>query len=192
MKTNDIQVANKINIPQNLFQLNSWKPFNLYLGILAKNLILWDTIENSEDWINKQIPEYIRFLYENDFEQISKDVKYYSKIDNIDFSLISTSYIFSLASGIMSLGFKFMGSNSKEAAKIIIEFINKMRNVKAIQDIVIKDNLKYFNVNKFFVNRTTLDQCLCICAYALSMVSCIIFSIKIHIMKFFKNLIHIR
>jgi acyl-CoA hydrolase len=131
---------------------------------------MWDSIENSEDWVNKQIPDFIKFLYENDFEQVAKDVNYYSKIDNVEFSLISTSYMFSLAAGIMALGFKYIGSNNKSAAKVIVEFINKMRNVKAVQDIIIKDNLKYFNNNKFFVNKTTLDQCLSISAYALSMV----------------------
>lgn len=175
MKTNNAQVAQKITIPSNLFQLSSWKPFNLYLAILTKNLIMWDSIENSEDWVNKQIPDFIRFLYENDFEQIAKDVNYYSKIDHVEFSLISTSYIYSLAAGIMALGFRYLGSNNKTAEKVIVNFINKMRNVKAVQDIIIKDNLKYFNNNKFFVNRTTLDQCLCISAYALSMVKFEIF-----------------
>lgn len=133
---------------------------------------MFDSIENSEDWVTKQIPDFIRFLYENDFEQITKDVNYYSKIDHVEFSLISTSYIFSLAAGLMALGFRFLGTNNKFAAKLILDFIGKMRNVKAVQDIIIKDNLKYFNNNKFFVNRATLDQCLCISAYALSMVIC--------------------
>ena len=170
LKTNNYNVANKINIPINLYQLNSWKPFNLYLAILSRNLILWDTIEYSENWINKQIPDFIKFLYENNFETISEEVNYYSKINNMEFSIISTSYLYCLAAGIMSVGFKFMGTNNKKAAKIIIEFIKKMKNVKAIHDFIIKDNIKYFDNNKFFVNKTTLDQCLCISAYSLSIV----------------------
>jgi len=138
---------------------------------------MWDNIESSDDWVNKQIPDFIRFLYENDFEQISKDVNYQAKADNLEFSLISTSYLYGLTAGIMALGFKYMGTNNKNAGKIIINFIKKMKNVKAVQDILIKDNLKYFNNNKFFVNKTTLDQCLCICAYALSIVKILFFFI---------------
>lgn len=176
LKTNNQNIANKINIPKNLFELNSWKPFNLYLAILSKNMIMWDSIENSDIWINTQIPLFIKFLYENDFETISKNVDFHAKTNNIEFSLISTSYMFCLAAGIMSMGLKFMGTNNKKASKIIIDFIHKMKNVKAIQDIIIKDNIKYFDNNKFFVNKTTLDQSLCIAAYALSMVKTFIFT----------------
>ncbi len=170
LKSNNKNISNKIKIPENIYELNSWKPLNLYLAILTKNLILYDEIEKSENWITNQIPFFIRFLYENPFELIEKDIYYSSKINLLNFSLISTCYLFSLMAGVMSIALKYIGSNNKEAAKLIIDIIDKVRKVKFVKDIIIKENLKYFNNNKFYVNKATLDHCLCIGGYALGIV----------------------
>jgi hypothetical protein len=131
---------------------------------------MYDEIKKSQNWISNQIPTFIRFLYENPFEIIEKDIYYSSKINLLNFSLISTCYIYCLMAGVMSIAFKYIGSNNKEAAKLIIDIVDKIRNVQYVKDIVIKENLKYFNNNKYYVNKATLDQCLCIAGYALGIV----------------------
>ncbi len=171
LQSKNSKIASKMKIPENLYQLDSFKPFNLYLSILGKNLILWDNIYPSENWIYSNIPSFIKFLYENPLSVISEDFAYSFKINLIEFSQISTSYFYSLCAGIMSLAFKFCGSNDSQVSSIIINIIKtKLLKVNVINDIIIRDCAKYDDNNKSSLNKTTLDECLCICAYALSMI----------------------
>ena len=39
LQTKNSKILSKIKIPENLYQLDSFKPFHLYLAILCKNLI---------------------------------------------------------------------------------------------------------------------------------------------------------
>ena len=171
LQSKNSKIASKMKIPENLYQLDSFKPFNLYLSLLGKNLILWDNIYPSENWIYSNIPSFIKFLYENPLSIISEDFAYSFKINLIEFSQISTSYYYSLCAGIMSLGFKFCGSNDSQVSSIIINIIKtKLLKVNVINDIIIRDCAKYDDNNKSSLNKTTLDECLCICAYALAMI----------------------
>ena len=171
LQSKNNKIAAKMKIPENLYQLDSFKPFNLYLSLLGKNLILWDNIYPSETWIYSNIPSFIKFLYENTLATISEDFAYSFKIHLIEFSQISTSYYYSLCAGIMSLAFKFCGTNDSQLSQIIINIIKtKLLKVNVINDIIIRDCAKYDDNNKSSLNKTTLDECLCICAYALSII----------------------
>ena len=170
LQTENVQVSNSIKIPNNLFQLDNFKSIHIYLAKLAINLINWRKIEANEEWIYSQIPGFIKFLYESTLEGISEDYTYMNKLNNIEFSHIATSYFYALSAAIMSIGIKYSGTNNKTIANLIIKFILRMRGVKVTPDILIKEQNKYNNTNKYFLNKTTLDQCLCICSLALSIV----------------------
>jgi hypothetical protein len=170
LKSGNTQLANKIKIPTNLYQLENFRPFNLYLAILTKNLIQWDNIEDSESWILTQIPEFIKFLHEEKLSTIEENIIYSSKINIIEFSQISTSYYYAIAAGVMSLGFKHLGSNNKEISKIVINIINRLRKLKVVSEIIVREQRKYDDLNKFYINKNTLEHVLCICSYSLSMI----------------------
>jgi hypothetical protein len=174
LKTKNQTLANKIKTPKNLVELNIFRPFNFYLALLTKNLIIWDNIAPNEDWIYSQIPEYIRFLHEENLASISEDILYSDKLKNIEFSQISMSYYYCLCAGIMSLGFKFIGTHDKNIGSLIICFINKIREAAVIKELKINEYTKYNDSNKNCINRITLNSCLCICAYALAIVKYIL------------------
>ena len=171
MQSKNEKIANKLDIPKNLNQIESFKPFHLYLAVLAKNLIIWDNIYPSENWIYSNIPDFIKFLYENPLSKINEDIAYTFKLNLIEFSQITTCYFYSLCAGIMSLAFKYCGSNNNQIANIIIDIIkNKLFKINVVNDIIIKENAKYNDSNKSSINKTTLDECYCICSYALSII----------------------
>ena len=94
MQTKNTNILSKIKIPNNLYQLDSFKPFHIYLAILCKNLISWDNITSSVNWIKENIPNFIQFLHESSLADISDDITYNSKINLIDFSKIFQLVIF--------------------------------------------------------------------------------------------------
>ena len=171
LQTKNTKILSKIKTPENLYQLDSFKPFHLYLAILCKNLISWDNITSSINWVKENIPPFIQFLHESSLENINNDINYNSKINLIDFSQISTSYFFSLSAGLMSLGFKYCGTNNNDVCKIIIYYIkNILLKATVVNDIIIRENAKYDENNKRAISKRNLDECLCISAYALSLV----------------------
>jgi hypothetical protein len=171
LQTKNSNILSKIKIPNNLYQLDSFKPFHLYLAILCKNLISWDNIISSINWVKENIPNFIQFLHESSLADISDDIAYNPKINLIDFSQISTCYFYSLSAGLMSLGFKYCGTNNNDVCKIIIYYIkNKLLKATVVNDIIIRENVKYEENNKRAISKKNLDECLCISAYALSLV----------------------
>ena len=171
LQTKNSNILSKIRTPENLYQLDSFKPFHLYLAILCKNLISWDNITSSISWVKENIPKFIQFLHESSLADICDDINYNSKINLIDFSQISTCYFFSLSAGLMSLGFKYCGTNNKDVCKIIIYYIkNILLKATVVNDIIIRENVKFEESNKRAISKKKLDECLCIASYALSLV----------------------
>ena len=171
LQTKNNNILSRIKTPENLYQLDSFKPFHLYLAILCKNLISWDNITSSINWVKENIPNFIQFLHESSLADISDDINYNSKINLIDFSQISTCYFYSLSAGLMSLGFKYCGTNNNDVCKIIIYYIkNVLLKASVVNDIIIRENVKFEEGNKRAISKKNLDECLCISAYALSLV----------------------
>ena len=171
LQTKNNNILSRIKTPENLYQLDSFKPFHLYLAILCKNLISWDNITSSINWVKENIPNFIQFLHESSLADISDDINYNSKLNLIDFSQISTCYFYSLSAGLMSLGFKYCGTNNNDVCKIIIYYIkNVLLKASVVNDIIIRENVKFEETNKRSISKKNLDECLCISAYALSLV----------------------
>jgi hypothetical protein len=169
LQTGNNALASKIKIPTNLAQLNTYRPFYFYLAIFAKNLISYN-IEPTEDWIFSQIPEYIKFLFENNIATISNDILYTDKLNNIEFTQVAMSYYYCICAGIISIAFKHIGTNNIDTALLILHFITKVRKAHVINDIIVHGYAKYNDNNKNCINKNTLYSCLCICSYALAIV----------------------
>lgn len=170
LQSNNTKIANSIKIPENLFQLDSFRPFHLYLALMTKNLILWNSIQPTIEWIMNQIPSFIKFLYENPLSVIAQDLTYTYRVNQIEFSTVSACYYYSICAAVLSIGFKYCGTSNQNIRALLTEVVNKIRKVSIVSDIIIKDNSKYNNSNKYSINKTLLDECLCICASALSLI----------------------
>lgn len=55
LQTRNQNIANKIDFPKNLYELESKKPFLIYFSILTKNMILWDNIIPEKEYIFSQV-----------------------------------------------------------------------------------------------------------------------------------------
>lgn len=59
LKTNNNDIAKKLSIPETDQLLDYIRPDLLVLRVLAKNLILWDSIEFERSWVESQVPQSI-------------------------------------------------------------------------------------------------------------------------------------
>ena len=53
LKSNDQQIANMIKIPQTFEALDSVTPHTTILKVIARNLVLWDQVDCTSEWLNE-------------------------------------------------------------------------------------------------------------------------------------------
>ena len=82
----------------------------MLLKVVAKNLILWDNISNTQDYIYKQIPELIRFIYEQPMKDIHDRYYLVYNVEEIDFSTVTSVYLNIIGGAIMAMGIKYAGT----------------------------------------------------------------------------------
>jgi anaphase-promoting complex subunit 1 len=115
LKSNNRAVADSLLMPQTFYSLEAVRPSFLLLKVLCKNLIMWDSIEYSRQWIEDQVPLIIRDIYQSDTASV--EARYQQKLtdDGIDYSTVALCYVNIIAGAIFSIGFKYAGTGNKEA-----------------------------------------------------------------------------
>eukprot|EP00898_Chlorokybus_atmophyticus_P000905 jgi/Chlat1/1815/Chrsp135S02131 len=59
MKTNDAAVAERIAIPATHFALDYVRPDFILLRIIARSLVMWDSVRATKQWVQSQVPTFI-------------------------------------------------------------------------------------------------------------------------------------
>jgi anaphase-promoting complex subunit 1 len=57
VKSNNLEVAQRVSIPQTSFDLDNIRPDLLIYRSLANSLILWDSVTPSSCWLVSKIPQ---------------------------------------------------------------------------------------------------------------------------------------
>lgn len=60
LKTNNYEIANKLELPDSELKLSYYRPDSLYLRMLASCLIKWEEIGNTISWVESHIPNVLR------------------------------------------------------------------------------------------------------------------------------------
>ncbi|CAN8105306.1 unnamed protein product [Discula destructiva] len=115
MKSEDQIVARKVDVPDSVMQFTYVRPDVLLLRTLAKNLIMWSTIEPTVDWIRSNLPNEYRWrhLLQGPKSLRSKDMSFYSI----------------LAGLLFSLGLRFAGSGNIAVRDLLIKYLDKFRDL---------------------------------------------------------------
>lgn len=103
LKTNNEVVAKKLQIPDTEQLLDYIRPDVLLLRVLSRNLIMWDYIGNTSDWIASQIPQP---LVRGDGD--------------------NANYFHVLSGLCLSLGVKYASTSDNTARDSILEFYDKI------------------------------------------------------------------
>ncbi|KAI8837479.1 hypothetical protein BJ741DRAFT_664135 [Chytriomyces cf. hyalinus JEL632] len=118
LKTNDEAVAAKLSMPETRHMLDYVRSDLLLVRALSRNLILWDAMTPTLDWVENQIPEYIRdkaALFDQDDGSLE--------------SLRHARYNI-IAGACLSLGIKCAGSSDETVFRLLLAYLNDF-NVEA-------------------------------------------------------------
>ncbi|OAP58510.1 hypothetical protein AYL99_07600 [Fonsecaea erecta] len=111
MKTNDAVIAKNVDIPDTLHQFDYVRPDIFLLRTLARHLIMWDSIEPTNDFIRVALPD-----------------PYKSRIDLRATKFLSTEDMpfFNIVAGIcFAIGLRFAGSQRQDVRDLLVSYLDQ-------------------------------------------------------------------
>ncbi|BFZ60471.1 Anaphase-promoting complex subunit 1 [Saitoella coloradoensis] len=111
LKTSDANVAAKVDVPDTQSLLDSTRPDFLLLRVMAKNLILWDSVRGSMEWVDAQLPACL---------MKHAGLRRARVLTTDDLSLYSI-----IAGACFSIGLRYAGSGNEEARDTLIYYLDR-------------------------------------------------------------------
>ena len=177
LHTNNTDAAKRITIPNTLFQLNYVRPDYIMLRIIARNMIMWNNIQPTVEWIESQIPslitQYIQPLVLNNKrkynnENSSDNINQGKSNPSIDYQVLRQVYGNIICGACYCIGMRYAGTGNTDAALIITQYIRTFRDIKRKKYKYNQNTTHQTNLNK--LDRVTLDHCIYTCIIGLSLI----------------------
>lgn len=121
MKTNDVSIASKIDIPDTSHQFEYVRPDIFLLRTLSRHLIMWDNIKPDFDFIEKSLPQqhrhraslrHLKHLFTN-------DLAFYHIVAGICFAI----------------GLKFAGSQCTDARDLLLRYLDQFLRLSRLSSV---------------------------------------------------------
>ncbi|XP_026741870.1 anaphase-promoting complex subunit 1 [Trichoplusia ni] len=148
LRSNNAALAAWLEPPSTAYQLDFVRPDLLMLRVIARGLVLWDSIEPTEEWVESQVPATIKpYCFVKPTE------------DNIDYEAMNQAYCNIIAGACFAMGLRFAGSGDEEARDTALHYARLFIAVggKSVAELA---------------GRSTLEACLCVCLLAAGMITC--------------------
>ena len=123
LKSNDAELAGRITIPNSFNTIQECNPNHILLKTVARNLIMWDSITPTTSFVFGQIPELIRFIYENPLNKVYERYYLVYNVSEIDYQTITTIYLSVITGAIIALSLRYSGTGNPYVVRIIREHI---------------------------------------------------------------------
>ena len=111
LRTERQDIADLVPIPDTILALNSIQPSFLTIRTITRNLIMWNEIAPTNDWLARQVPESIR-------KAIDARNKFHKVVDES----IELAYYNLLAGCCFVIGLKYAGTARQEAYLLIVRY----------------------------------------------------------------------
>lgn len=166
MKTGNQTVASVLALPQTHFLLEFVRPDFLALRIISRALILWDSVEPTSEWIERQIPPVISKAYAEMRALAKKVMEGKSTAKNrleheYDRRAVRQIYVHLIAGSCFAMGLRYAGTGDQGAKAAITERVMELHKLREANDAVSAASRPEFPI---------LDSCLSSAAMALAMV----------------------
>lgn len=150
LQTNSGKAASLFEIPQTAFAMRKVRPQHLMLRIWMRALVLWDSIQPSNDWVQEQLPLNMRGSLKDALsERISSKAQ---------------ALCYGFAGACLALGVRFAGTGNEQARQVI-------HHVLVNELLAIKPNIPEPPGNEnAAIDRLQVEQCVSACALSLAAV----------------------
>ncbi len=154
-------IANQLALPDTNFALDNIRPDFLFLRIVTRSLVLWDEVQSSPEWIEKQMPEFIQKNYAILKRKLENEVQNDDDRIDIDTKAMKEAHIYITAGACFSLGLIYAGTGNETIRDSIFQ--------KAVQMQKLRDDSDPISI-LLRPQRSVVEMCLGATAIALSLV----------------------
>lgn len=151
--TQNKTVANWMNAPETKYLLDFVRPDFLLLRMIARGLIMWDTVKPTSEWINDQFPKSLLINTKLDFNDIARPKK-----NEIDHEAHCQAFCNVITGAAICVGLKYAGTNDERA----------YHSLNSIIQLFLKSNTQYLGK---CAGNSTIESCLVSVILSLSLVS---------------------
>ncbi|XP_035687108.1 anaphase-promoting complex subunit 1-like isoform X1 [Branchiostoma floridae] len=132
-RTNNQSVAQWLSPPDTQFLLEFVRPDFLMLRVIAKGLVMWDSIQPTKEWIWGNIPKIVEQFA---FKQKKEEVQAQATALGIDYQTVSQAKANIVAGACLVLGLRFAGTANQEAYQTLFSFANDVILLTRKQSLV--------------------------------------------------------
>ncbi|KAJ3213973.1 Anaphase-promoting complex subunit 1, partial [Clydaea vesicula] len=124
LRSNNQMIADKLNIPTSQVLLDYCRPDFLLLRVIGRNLIMFDQMEPSINWIRSLIPSFIYNSVSFQFTQEFENIEETKKRTECDDDSVEHAICNIIAGACLSLGLKYAGTAHKAAFEILLKWVD--------------------------------------------------------------------
>jgi hypothetical protein len=180
LKTNDEDAAEHLSVPATRYELDHTQPDFVLLRVVARSLILWDSVKPTRKWVESNCPKLLKSsmkdLDRGYIETSDMDCRSFKVKSNIisseddedeqprsfregpDREAEAQALVHSIAGACLSLGLRFAGTADETAASTLRHY--------CLQFLEWKKAALKAGERKAVVDRPTLEKCVGCCAMA--------------------------
>jgi anaphase-promoting complex subunit 1 len=144
LKTNDVDVSNRIQIPQTIFLLSYVRPDFLLLRCLCRCLVMWDSVSPTEAFLRLHIPDSLWKYGDLELGEQRLNEEMRDELpQGRDFQLAVRCRFYCITGCLLGLGITRAGSNDAETRAMLIKWIKELlafRKSCADRDVIIAEN----------------------------------------------------
>ncbi|KIH53358.1 hypothetical protein ANCDUO_16517, partial [Ancylostoma duodenale] len=129
MRTGNAAIARELALPATISMLEEIRPDLIFVRVLARSLVLWDQIEPTDAWIDKQIPgiihEYVqsvlKFPSSVEVDISEKEQAYWDEV--VDRETVAEVYLYAMSGACFAMSLKYSGAigDTYESVSMILE-----------------------------------------------------------------------
>ncbi|KAL3666576.1 hypothetical protein V7S43_008203 [Phytophthora oleae] len=166
MQTDNKAVAAQLAVPDTLVLLDYVRPDILLVRTLAKNLVMWNDISPTTEWVEQhQVPAQLLQAYRSILSHNADNGSAHS-----DLHSICEAYANIIAGAVLSIGLRFAGTENPSARATLRKYVLHFRELRAktsSSSVLLQGSS---NVVAAATERATVERCLAVCAQALALV----------------------
>ncbi|KAI8808920.1 hypothetical protein BJ742DRAFT_255061 [Cladochytrium replicatum] len=121
MKSNNAVVAQLVGIPQTRFDLDYIRPDIIMLRVLCTNLIIWDDIRPSMEWVENLIPNFIKAGMEHDGRGSTN-------VPSGELQILTQAQDSIVAGACFSIALRFAGSANSSAYACLMAHFKRFKS----------------------------------------------------------------
>lgn len=131
LKTNNRDVANRLRPPETLFLLNYVRPDFLMHRCLCRALVLWSSVQSTDEWLMQQIPGPVWKYGDPDkgaallAEEMADELP-----EGRNFNLVMQSRCYCIAGSLLALGISRAGLQDLAARDMILRWIRSFMGLR--------------------------------------------------------------